>query len=443
MVGKHWLRARVALLPMEPPRPSRLPVARPTGAHGLIFSLIRMLLPRARDTEPVAPMTTLVVAANGLLVPAHGKMLVLLATEVMQDMVVSVVMPMRVPTVMVTRPLTLTPVVIRIKLEEESLAGTLTLLLRATAAGVQLRNLTLRLMLTLTEVKSTELMAVAGKQPAVMDTQAPTPLDVVMVDGAQLLRVQLMPSLAKKVSRSAKRMVARPRTSTVMHTVLPMLALVVTVAPTLMAVVLVLPAMLPTLADKVLPCVSQPPVEIDVQKLVEVAMLVNTREQLAMQVRVMVPEAAEPLALVVPATLVHALLAFAETFQTSVLTAVELVHLVVVVVPMVAHVAMAHILAALVAMAVDLLATAALVAMAVLLASVVITAATATAVVAATAAMVMAIELVIMVKKVITGDPFEVIKATAKERFYPCYGLFKKKLLLFIYGLKCDFCLSA
>merc|ERR1719420_1550549 len=207
-----------------------------------------------------------------------------------------------------------------------------------------------------------------------------------------------------------------PRTSTVMLTVPPMLALADTVATTLMVVVLVLPAMPPTLADKVLPCVSEPPVEIDVQQLAEVVMLVNTLELDFMQMRVTVPEAAELLVVVVLATLVNALLAYTETFQMLVLLAVELLQLVVVEVLMVVPEATASMVQALVAtavfavmvaqldMAVILAATATELEEATALAATelaeVATALVATVVTepAATAAMVMAIELVIMVK---------------------------------------------
>merc|ERR1719266_2081867 len=71
-----------------------------------------------------------------------------------------------------------------------------------------------------------------------------------------------------------------PKTNTVMHMVLLMPVLADTVATTLMVVVLVLLATLPTLAEKVLPCVSVPLVEIVQLLLVEAAMAMNTPELL-------------------------------------------------------------------------------------------------------------------------------------------------------------------
>ena len=375
----------MTLLPREPPRLSRLPAVLPTGAPGLIFSLIRMLLLRAPTAVLAVPTIMHVAAANGVLVPADGKMLLVMATEVPANVVADTLPPIKVPTVTVARLLSLTPTVIWMLPDSDTMDPALTLLLRADMAGVQLRKLTLMLVPTLTEVQDTALMAVTGKMPAVTPTQAPTPPDVLMADGAQLLRVQLMPSPARTVSRSATDTVVRTRTSTVMRTVPPMLALAATVDPTLMVVALVLPAMPPTLVDKVLPCVSEPPEEIDVQQLAEVAMLVNTLELEPMQVRVTVPVAAELLAVVVPATLVNALLVLTETIQMLVRTAVELVQSVVVAVTMVAPEAMALITEALVATAVSPVATVELLAMAVLLDMAVIKAATATELEEATA----------------------------------------------------------
>merc|ERR1719266_1491257 len=151
----------------------------------------------------------------------------------------------------------------------------LTLLLRADMAGVPLRRDTLMLVPKLMAAPKLALMAVTGKMPAVMPTLPLIPLDALMADGAQLLRVQLMPSPARTVSRTATNTVAMPRTSTPMRTVLLMPALADTVAPTLMAVDLVLLATLPTLADKVLPCVSVALVETVTPVLVAVAMLAN------------------------------------------------------------------------------------------------------------------------------------------------------------------------
>ena len=375
----------VTLLPREPPRLSRLPAVLPTGAPGLIFSLIRMLLLRAPTAVLAVPTIMHVAAANGLLVPADGKMLLVMATEAPANVVADTLPPIKVPIVTVARPLSLTPTVIWMLPDSDTMDPALTLLLRADSAGVQLKKLMLMLVPTLTEVQDTALMAVTGKMPAVTPTQAPTPPDVLMADGAQLLRVQPTPSLAKTVSRSATDTVVMTATSTPMRTVPPMLALAVTVDPTLMVVALVLLAMPPTLVDKVLPCVSEPPVEIDVQQLAEVAMLVNTLELEPMQMRVMVPVAAELLAVVVPATLVNALLVLTETFQMLVRMAVELVRLVVVAVTMVAPTPMELNTVALAATVVSPVATVELLAMAVLLDMAVIKAATATELEEATA----------------------------------------------------------
>ena len=371
------LRARLGL--------TRLVMALELPAKTLLKPAGPMQVPRDPNTVLVAPMTTLVVAANGLLVPADGKMLLVMATEVPPNLVAVTLPPMRVPTVTVARPLSLTVMVIWLLLDSDAMDPALTLLLRADMAGVLMREDTLMLVPKLMAVPKLALMAVTGKMPVVMPTLPLIPLDALMADGAQLLRVQLMPSPARTVSRSATDTVVRTRTSTVMRTVPPMLALAATVDPTLMVVALVLPAMPPTLVDKVLPCVSEPPEEIDVQQLAEVAMLVNTLELEPMQVRVTVPVAAELLAVVVPATLVNALLVLTETIQMLVRTAVELVQSVVVAVTMVAPEAMALITEALVATAVSPVATVELLAMAVLLDMAVIKAATATELEEATA----------------------------------------------------------
>ena len=421
------LRARLGL--------TRLVMALELPAKTLLKPAGPMQVPRDPNTVLVAPMTTLVVAANGLLVPADGKMLLVMATEVPPNLVAVTLPPMRVPTVTVARPLSLTVMVIWLLLDSDAMDPALTLLLRADMAGVLMREDTLMLVPKLMAVPKLALMAVTGKMPAVMPTLHLIPLDALMADGAQLLRVQLMPSPARTVSRTATNTVAMPRTSTPMLTVMLKPVLAATVAPTLMAVALVLLATLPTLADKVLPCVSVALAEIVVLELVEVASPTNTLELEPTQMRVTVPVAAELLAVVVPATLVNALLVLTETFQMLVRMAVELVQSVVVAVTMVAPEAMAPITEAPVATAVPPVATVELLAMAVLLDMVVITAATATELEeatalaateleevatalaateqeevataleatvvtepAATAAMVMAIELVIMVK---------------------------------------------
>ena len=382
-----------------------------------------MLLPRAPPTRLMVPTIMHVAAANGLLVPADGTTLLVMETVEPPHVVVVTLQPIRVPIVTVARPLSLTATVIWLLPHSDAMDPALTPLLRVDLAGVPLQLDTLMLVPMLTAVPKLALMVVAGQMPAVTPIQAPTPSDVVMADGAQLLRVQPTPSPAKTVSRSATDMVMIPRPSTVMLTVPPMLALADTVATTLMVVVLVPPAMPPTLVDKVLPCVSEPPVEIDVQQLAEVVMLVNTLELDFMQMRVTVPEAAELLVVVVLATLVNALLAYTETFQMLVLLAVELLQLVVVEVLMVVPEATASMVQALVATAVSPVAMAVFAVMVAQLDMAVILAATATeleeatalaatelaevatALVAtvvtepaATAAMVMAIELVIMVK---------------------------------------------
>ena len=436
----------MTLLPREPPRLSRLPAVLPTGAPGLIFSLIRMLLLRAPTAVLAVPTIMHVAAANGVLVPADGKMLLVMATEVPANVVADTLPPIRVLIVMVARPLSLTPTVIWMLPDSDTMDPALTLLLRADMAGVQLRKLTLMLVPTLTEVQDTALMAVTGKMPAVTPTQAPTPPDVLMADGAQLLRVQLMPSPVRTVSRSATDTVVRPRTSTPMRTVLLMPVLAATVAPTLMAVALVLLATLPTLAVKVLPCVSVALAEIVVLELVEVALPTNTLELEPTLMRVTVPVAAELLAVVVPATLVNALLVLTETFQMLVLTAVELVQSVVVAVTMAAPTALVFITVALAAtvvlaaamavitvmvalldMAVTPTATAmatevAMAAMAATLATAVATATVAmAALVAMAAAMVALVAMVVATAvTVATEDSIEsceIKKTTAKRRF--------------------------
>ena len=437
MAGKLWLRAMVTLPLREPPRPLRLPVVLPTGAPGLIFSLIKMLLPRALVAELEVPTTILQQAKNGPLELADGTTRVRGATEATQKKVASEVTPMRVPIVMVARQLTLTLTVIWLQPDSGTMDPALTPLLRADMAGALLRKLTLQLVQPLTEEDDTVLMALHGRMPAVMATLAPTLLDTALADGVQLLRVQLMLSLVRTVSRTVTSTVARPRMNTVMLTELRMPVPVATVATPLMAVVHVLPVTLPILAERVLPCVSELLVETDVHMLAAVAMAANTLALVAMQVKAMVPVASEVLALVVLAMLVMVQQAITETLQTLVLTAEEAMPRVDVAVPMAKLVAMALATVALVAMAVDPLAMAVVTVMAVLMASAAMAVITAMVVLVATeleevatvvtepaATVAMAIEIVKMVKRVISNDPFEVIKSTAKERFYPCYDKF-------------------
>ena len=425
------LRARLGL--------TRLLMALELPAKTLLKPAMPMQVPRDRNTVQVVPMTTLVVAANGLLVPADGPMLLVMATVVLPN-VVAVTLPlMRVPTVTVARPLSPTVMVIWLLLDSDAMDPALTLLLRADMVGVPLRKDTLMLVPKLMAVPKLALMAVTGKMPAVMPTLPLIPLDALMADGVQLLRVQLMPSPARTVSRTATNTVAMPRTSTPMRTVLLMPVLAATVAPTLMAVALVLLATLLTLAVKVLPCVSVALAEIVVLELVEVALPTNTLELEPMQMRATVPVAAELLAVVVPATLVNALLELTETFQMLVLTAVELVQSVVVAVTMVAPTPMEPNTVALVAMVVLVAAMAALVAMAALLdmaviptdtamaAEVAMAAMAATAAMAAATATVAMVALVAMVVAtaatvvtVATEDTIEsceIKKTTAKRRF--------------------------
>ena len=414
----------VTLLPREPPRLSRLPAVLPTGAPGLIFSLIRMLLLRAPTAVLAVPTIMHVAAANGLLVPADGKMLLVMATEAPANVVADTLPPIKVPIVMVARPLSLTPTVIWMLPDSDTMDPALTLLLRADSAGVQLKKLMLMLVPTLTEVQDTALMAVTGKMPEVTATLPLIPLDALMADGAQLLKVQLMPLLARMASRSAKSTVAMPKTNTVMHMVLLMPVLADTVATTLMVVVLVLLATLPTLADKVLLCVSVALAEIVELELVEVALPTNTLVLEPMQMRVTVPVASELLAVVVLATLVNALLELTETFQMLALTAVELLQLVVVVVTMVAPTPMELNTVELVAMVVLAAAMAALVAMVALLDMAVIptdtamAAEVAMAAMAATAAMVVATAATaVTVATEDTIESCEIKKTTAKRRF--------------------------
>ena len=335
-------------------------------AKALLRPVMLMLVPRDQSSSTMAPMSTHAVAANGLLKRAAGTMLLLMATVVMPNMVVDTPPPIKVPTLMVIKMLTQLVMVMRMLLDSDTMDPALTLLLRADMAGVPRREDTPMPVLTLMAVPNMVLMAVTGKMPAVMATQHPIPLDIVLANGAPVQRALLMPLLTRMVSRPATVTVAIPKTPTVMSMVLLMPALADTVAPTLMAVDLVLLATLPTLADKVLPCVSVALVETVTPVLVAVAMLANTLELLLIMVRVMVPVAAELLAVVAPALLVTALPAFAETIQMLALTEAEVTHSAVVVVPMATLVAMALATVALVAMPVNPVAMAVLVVMAAL-----------------------------------------------------------------------------
>ena len=186
-------------------------------------------------------------------------------------------------------------------------------------------------------------------------------------------------------------------------------------------------AMLPTLAEEVLPCDSEQPVEIVLLELVEVAMPTNTLELDSMQMKVTVPVASEVLLVVVLATLVNALLAFTETIQMLVLLAEELLQLVFVEVLMVVPEATASMVRALAAMVLSMAAMAVFAVMVAQLDMAVINTATAmaaevamasAAMVAATAAMVVAwAAMAVTVATEDTIESCEIKKTTAKRRF--------------------------
>jgi len=423
MAGRPLTRAGAMLVLEARPGLTRLLMDLDTLAKTLLKPVMLMQVPRDRITTPMAPMTTLVVAANGLLVPRDGTMLLVMATVVPPHVVAVIKPPMPVPIVTEARPLTLTVMVIWLLPHSDVMDPALTLLLRVDMAGVLLQLDTLMLEPTLKAVPKLALMVVAGQMPAVTPTLPLIPLDAVTADGAKLLRVQLMPSLAKTVSRSATHTVVMPRTSMAMLTVPPMLVLAATVATKLMAVALVLLATLPTLADKVLPCVSEQPVEIVLLELVEVAMPTDTLELDSMQMKVTVPVASEVLLVVVLATLVNALLAFTETIQMLVLAAEELLQLVFVEVLMVVPEATASMVRALVAMVLSMAAMAVFAVMVAQLDMAVINTATAMAAEvamasAATAAMVVAwAAMAVTVATEDTIESCEIKKTTAKRRF--------------------------
>ena len=309
-------------------------------AKALLRPVMLMLVPRDQSSSTMAPMSTHAVAANGLLKRAAGTMLLLMATVVMPNMVVDTPPPIKVPTLMVIKMLTQLVMVMRMLLDSDTMDPALTLPLRADMAGVPRREDTPMPVLTLMAVPNMVLMAVTGKMPAVMATQHPIPLDIVLANGAPVQRALLMPLLTRMVSRPATVTVAIPKTPTVMSMVLLMPALADTVAPTLMAVDLVLLATLPTLVDEVLPRASVLLVEIVQLVLVEVVMPVSTLELVATLVRDMALVALDLPLLVAMATPVMVPMVIEETTLTLVHTATELQLLVLVAVPMAALQAM-------------------------------------------------------------------------------------------------------
>merc|ERR1719251_119295 len=343
-----------------------------------------MQVPRDQSSRPMAPMSTHAVAANGVPKLAAGPMLLLMATVVMPNVPVATVTPTKVLMPTETRTLILLVTAMPTNTVMDVTDPALTTALADGVAGKLESTAPPMPVLGLKAVPNMVLMAVTGKMPAVTATLLQTPLHAMLADGALVLRVQLMLLLARMAGRTATSTVVMPRTPTVMNMVLLMPALADTVAAMLMAVALVLLATLPTLVDEVLPCVSVALVETVVPVLVAVAMLANTLELVLIMMRVMVPVAAELLAVVHPALLATVLPAFAETIQMLALTEADLTHSAVVVVPMATLVDTALATVALVAMAVNPVAMPVVVVMAALTAPAVMVTDTAIMVLAAT-----------------------------------------------------------
>ena len=339
--GKLTTRATVMLALPAKLMLTRLPMVADTPTPKLGKKVPLMQVPKDLLSIMTAPTIMPVERAAGAPKLVAGLMLLVMVTEAMPNVVVVMVTLTKVLMPMVTRTLMLTAMAILMLTAMDVMDPAPTPALADTAAGKLESTDTLMLVPTLMAVPKLALMAVTGKMPAVTATLPLIPLDALMADGAQLLKVQLMPLLARMASRSAKSTVAMPKTNTVMHTVLLMPVLADTVATTLTVVVPVLLVTLPTLAEKVLPCVSVPLVEIVQLALVEAAMAVNTLELLLTMARDMVLVAPEVPLLVAPAMQVMALMVLEETILTLVLTALELEQLVLMAVPMAALKAMA------------------------------------------------------------------------------------------------------
>ena len=339
--GKLTTRATVMLALPAKLMLTRLPMVAdtPTLKHGKKVPL--MQVHKDLLSNMTAPTIMPVERAAGVPKLVAGLMLLVMVTEAMPNVEAVMVTLTKVLMPMVTRTLMLTEMAILMLTVMDVMDPAQTPALADTAAGKLESTDTLMLVPTLMAVQKLALMAVTGKMPEVTATLPLIPLDALMADGAQLLKVQLMPLLGRMASRSAKSTVAMPKTNTVMHTVLLMPVLADTVATTLTVVVPVLLVTLPTLAEKVLPCVSVPLVEIVQLVLVEAAMAVNTLELLLTMVRDMVLVAPEVPLLVAPAMQVMALMVLEETILTLVLTALELEQLVLMAVHMAALKAMA------------------------------------------------------------------------------------------------------
>jgi len=338
--GKLTTRARVMLVLLAKLMLTRLPMVPDTPTPKLGKKVALMLVLKDLTTTLTAPTIMRVERAAGVPKLVAGLMLLVMVTEALPNVVALTATPTKVLTPMVTRTLMLMAMAILMLMVMDVMDPALTPALADTADGKLESTDTPTLMLLPKVDLNAVLMAVSGKMPAVTATLPLIPLDVVLADGAQLLKVQLMLLLARMASRSAKRTVAMPKTNTVMHTVLLMPVLADTVATTLMVVVPVLLATLPTLADEVLPCASVPLVEIGQLVLAEAAMAVNMLELLHTMVRDMVLEAPEVLLLVAPVMQVLVLVVLEGTILTLVLTAPELEQLVFMAVPMAALEAM-------------------------------------------------------------------------------------------------------
>merc|ERR1719232_1376164 len=178
-----------------------------------------MLVLKDLTTTLTAPTIMRVERAAGVPKLVAGLMLLVMVTEAMPNVVALTATPTKVLTPMVTRTLMLMAMAILMLTVMDVMDPALTPALADTADGKLESTDTPTLMLLPKVDLNAVLMAVSGKMPAVTATLPLIPLDVVLADGAQLLKVQLMLLLARMASRSAKRTVAMPKTNTVMHTV--------------------------------------------------------------------------------------------------------------------------------------------------------------------------------------------------------------------------------
>merc|ERR1719232_638072 len=178
-----------------------------------------MLVLKDLTTTLTAPTIMRVERAAGVPKLVAGLMLLVMVTVAMPNVAALTATPTKVLTPMVTRTLMLMAMAILMLMVMDVMDPALTPALADTADGKLESTDTPTLMLLPKVDLNAVLMAVSGKMPAVTATLPLIPLDVVLADGAQLLKVQLMLLLARMASRSAKRTVAMPKTNTVMHTV--------------------------------------------------------------------------------------------------------------------------------------------------------------------------------------------------------------------------------